>query len=73
VSDEPRLVRFLVGSGSIEELLQQKRREEQEAPDDEQIEVTFAVGEWMPALELADMLDRECQQSVEDTPEPQDD
>jgi hypothetical protein len=35
VSDEPREVRSLVGSGSIEALLQQKRREEREAASDE--------------------------------------
>jgi hypothetical protein len=38
--------------------------------DDEQIEVTFLVGEWMPASDLVEMLRREQEQDRE-APEPE--
>lgn len=44
MSDEPREVRFLAGSGSIEEYLEWAEEQEQEAPEDEPIEVTARGG-----------------------------
>ena len=38
--------------------------------DDDTIDVTFTVGEWMPTLELADILDRERAEA--ESPESQD-
>jgi hypothetical protein len=50
--DEPREVRFFVGSGSLEELARQQDAEQAD-------EVTFVVGPPRSALDIADELERE--------------
>jgi hypothetical protein len=50
--DEPREVRFFVGSGSLDELARQQDAEQAD-------EVTFVVGPPRSALNIAHQLERE--------------